>query len=1441
MTQVDDFLVIGLGASAGGLEACHALLDAMPAESPMAFVLIQHLDPTHDSMMVDLLKGRTGLTVQEAAEGMQIAASHLYIIPPGAFLSVAGGLLHLSKPPMRHGVRLPFDFFLQSLAEAYGTRAVCVVLSGTGADGTLGLAAVKSRNGFVIVQDPDEAGYDGMPRSAILTGAVDAVLPVNEIPAAIHSCQKNRPAQEFEHPVSPDSGRDILPEVIELLRTNTRHDFTSYKTGTLERRIERRMGMSGIKADNAKQYIDVLRGGTGELEELARDLLINVTGFFRDPEVFQYLAQEVVPELVRNHSTNEPLRIWVAGCSTGEETYSLAMLFWEEISLSKRDIKLQVFASDVDQDAVSLARVGFYPKSIKSDLSSERLARFFTEEDLGYRIMPELRALVVFTTQDLLTDPPFAKLDMVSCRNLLIYLRLEAQENVIALFHFALREGGVLLLGSSETAGNTTGRFDVVSKRHRLYRHIGRKRGGDLRFPVGSRGMKVPDLPSHNPVLSRPVNLAELCGRLIIANYAPATLLINRKYECLYLMGPTDRYLRVPTGPTTNELLAMARPGISAKLRSGIQKAWHTNARVVSPGARLIENDQTISFSIAIEPVMNGAEQLLLICFIDEIRSTTNVPLLLTSSGSSRMVELERERDAVRVELQEAVRSLEISNEEHRVINEEALAVSEEYQSTNEELLASKEELQSLNEELTALNSQLQETLERQRTTSNDLQNVLYSTDAATLFLDTDLKIRFFTPATRSIFSLIASDVGRPLADLSSFSTDGSLLADAREVLKTQRPIECEIQSSDGSWYKRRILPYRTQQNNTEGVVITFADITDLQHTAEALEASKRRAELATISKSRFLAAASHDLRQPLQTLALLQGLMAKTISGVSEQKLIARLDETLGSMSGMLNTLLDINQIEAGTVRAEMRAFPINDILDRLRDEFAYYASAPLLRLRILPCSLLVHSDPQLLEQMIRNFLSNALKYTRSGKILLGCRRRGRVLRIETWDTGIGIPATDLDAIFEEYYQLDNTARERNRGLGLGLAIVRRLGGLLDHPIDVRSQRGSGSVFTVDVSIASIEMAKPNKAGPEDPARDSSAVKKTGAILVIENDSQVRDLLYLSLEDEGHRVEAGRDGLTAMELVEAGAIRPDIILTDYNLPSGMNGLDVIRNIRELFNREIPAIILTGDISTDALRNIASQRCVKLNKPVKPKELKSVIQRLLTTPQCSTSSRESHVSNKDTDIPRPVIFVVDDDPHVLSDLRRALEADGRLVESYQSSEEFLAAYRPGRDGCLLIDAYLPGMSGVDLLQHLHESDSELPSIMITGKSDVAVAVQAMKAGALDFIEKPIRYPELITSINQALRQAEGANQASACHEAAVNSLSSLTPRQRMIMEMILAGQPNKNIATDLGISQRTVEHHRAAIMKKSGCNSLPALARLALAAASSRTELASRR
>jgi two-component system CheB/CheR fusion protein len=1547
----EDFPVVGIGASAGGLEALYKLFDALPADTGMAFVLIQHLDPTHSSMMAGLLAGHTAMKVLEAADGMPVARDHVYVIPPGVYLSLHQGALRLTLPRERHGARMAFDFFLHSLAAECGARAACVILSGTGTDGSIGLRAIHARGGLVIVQHPQDAVQDGMPRSAIMTGVADLVLPAAEIPAALvqHRRRSGRPAHRG--PATPASDAAPLAAIIDLLRTQSAHDFTLYKEGTLLRQIERRMGAVSIRDIGA--YLSMLRDNPDEIALLAKSMLIKVTRFFRDEAMFAVLAETVVPELVRRQPPDRPIRIWDAGCSTGEETYSIAMLFLEAIAAANRNLKLQVFASDIDNDAISAARNGLYPKSIEEHVSSDRLERFFVKEDDHYRVTRELREAVVFTTQDLLADAPFSRLDFVSCRNVLIYLRPEVQERVLALFHFALREGGILVLGASEAVGDFGDRFEPISKKHRIFRHRGRSRPGEVVFPIapGASG-RLLLAAAQGPRSAAPrARAAELARQALLDAYAPASVLINARHEGLHYFGPIDRYLKVAAGAASRDLFAMAREGLRAKLRAAIRQAAREHARVTLGGARIERNGDAVAVSVSAQPVQAEGEEFLLVSFADEPERAKSGDD--GAADPSYVARLEQELDAARKELESAIHDLETSNDELTAANEEAMSTNEELQSTNEELETSKEELQSLNEELTALNSQLNETIEQQRATTNDLQNTMNSSEIAMLFLDGNLEIRLFTPAARSMFSVIASDIGRPLADLARRINDPLLLADAAAVLAGEGPPLREVEADDGAWYTRRILPYRNQDDRVEGVVITFTDlterktaeraievarsysdsiintirqplvvldealrvvsasrsfydmfslgpeetvgrpldavndglfdlaalrdfldrlrrgegavedhpvevalaargtrallvnaleireepragrkilvtiedITERKRVSEALEAARRMAEQANLGKSRFLAAASHDLRQPLQTLTLLRGILAKRIRDPSGARLIAKLEETLGAMSGMLNTLLDINQLEAGIVRPEIAEFPIGSLLDRLRTEFVYHVTTKQLDWRVVASGLTVRSDPRLLEQMLRNLLANAVKYTERGKILLGCRRRGDRLRVEVWDTGIGIPAGQLKAVFEEFRQLDNAARERSRGLGLGLSIVQRICGLLGHAVDVRSWPGGGSVFAIEVPLGASRPRLPGGAEGTDALAGPS-----GAILIVEDDPAVREMLALLFEGEGHQATAVAGAGEALALAARGALAPDVIVADYNLPGDMTGVEVIARLRQSLRRDVPAVILTGDIASGTLRKIAEADCVHLSKPAEPEVLTRQILTFLAAqrqPQGGNARPAAGAAGG----PLPVVFVIDDDRSVREAMQQLLREHGYASETFADAEAFLAADHPERNGCVVVDALMLGMGGIALIERLKAGNRDLlPAIMLTGHGDIAMAVQAMKAGAADFLEKPVRPDELLASIERACERARDLAKRAAWRQAAAERLAGLTPREREVMDRIVAGHPNKIIAYDLGISQRTVENHRAAVMKRTGAATLADLIRLVMAA-----------
>ncbi len=822
------FPVVALGASAGGLEALTLLLDAMPADSGMAFVIIHHADPHHVSLMAELLAKHTAMPVAFAWDHGVIEPNHVYVIPPNRYLALNNCELRLTPPEARHGMRLPIDFFLRSLASAQRERAIAVILSGTGSDGALGVKAVKEAGGMVIAQNPAEAGHDGMPRNAIATSTVDHVLRVAEIPARLIDYAHQSYVRNGGPPtVLGERARSSLADIIALLKTRSPINFEFYKEGTVLRRIERRMGLRHM--EDAGAYLVYLKQNPEEVTLLCRDLLISVTSFFRDSSAFDDLAENVIPGLLGRHPADRPLRAWVAGCATGEEAYSFAMLLIEKSSQLRKDVKIQVFASDIDEEALATARDGRYPDAIEADVSPARLQRFFLKEDHTYRVTPELRETINFARQNLLSEPPFSKLDLVSCRNVLIYLNPAAQERIISIFHFALAEGGVLMLGSSETVGSNTDQFQAVSKKNRIFTRVGRSHFGTIGYP-GRSPLGTLLGPAHVAALAkpRPVSLAELSQKTLIENYAPASVLVSEALEGLYFQGPIDRYLRVPQGESRHALLAMAREGLGGELGAAVRDARQRREKIVRQ-AVLRSGDESRSVIITVHPVESTGEKLLLVTFTEQAVSASGVAASIPVADRTAVGLLEQELKSTKQELQVTISDLERMNEELKAANEEAMSMNEEFQSTNEELETSKEELQSLNEELTTLNTQLQHKVDDERVVSDDLNNLLASTDIATVFLDRGLNImRFTRPATR-LFTLIASDLGRPFSDISQRVEDPGLLDDAAEVLADLTPRKREVKGPNGSWYIRRVLPYRTGENKVDGVVITLADVSDLK------------------------------------------------------------------------------------------------------------------------------------------------------------------------------------------------------------------------------------------------------------------------------------------------------------------------------------------------------------------------------------------------------------------------------------------------------------------------------------------------------------------------------------------------------------------------------------------------------------------------------------
>ena len=825
------FPIVGIGASAGGLEALEQFLEHMPQTSGMAFVIIQHLDPTHKGVMPELLQRATAMDVVQVKDRTAVEPNRVYVIPPNKDMSIFHGVLHLLDPVAPRGLRLPIDFFFRSLADDRRERSIGVILSGMGTDGTMGLRAIKEKAGVVFVQDPASAKFDSMPRSAIEAGVADVVAPVEELPGKITAYLERAPLLTKPGFLLESRAKSALEKVVILLRSHTGHDFSLYKKSTIYRRIERRMGIHQI--EGISEYVRFLQGNPQELELLFKELLIGVTSFFRDPAAWEQLKGAILT-LLADRPSGQVFRAWVPGCSTGEEAYSLAIVFREALDQVKqgKSFPLQIFATDLDREAIDRARQGIFPANISADLAPERLKRFFVKEEGVYRASKEIREMVVFATQNIVMDPPFTKLDILSCRNLLIYLSPELQKKLVPLFHYSLNPGGILFLGSAETVGTYTDLFSTLDGKSRLYRRLhSAPRSEPVEFPSSFVTPPVGP-PEQNLKGNPPPNLQTLADQVLLQRYSPAAVLVNDKGDILYISGRTGRYLEPAAGKANWNIFAMAREGLRYELADAFQKALRQKGAVTLKNLKVGTNGGVQSLDLTVH-VLTEPEKLagmVMIVFADVAippeKAKAPGRTRRIAGDTVRLVQMEEEVQQAREELHTTREEMQTSQEELKSANEELQSTNEELQSTNEELTTSKEEMQSMNEEMQTVNHELRAKVDELSRANNDMKNLLDSTDIATVFLDSELRVRRFTNQATKVIKLIPGDVGRPITDQSSSLIYPELAEDVREVLRTLVFTEKEVATRDGRWFKVRVMPYRSLENMIDGVVITFSDIT---------------------------------------------------------------------------------------------------------------------------------------------------------------------------------------------------------------------------------------------------------------------------------------------------------------------------------------------------------------------------------------------------------------------------------------------------------------------------------------------------------------------------------------------------------------------------------------------------------------------------------------
>jgi len=908
--------VVGIGGSAGSIAAMQRFFSAMPPNSDMAFVVVLHLSPEHDSALSEILQVSTAMPVEQARDGQDVLPDHVYVIPPGKHLAMAAGHLRLSELPRERGRHLTVDLFFRSLADTHGPRSVGIVFSGGDGDGALGIKRIKERGGLTIAQDPDEAEHEGMPRSAIATSMVDWVLTADKIPAHLLAYQARErrlhlPPESGVNPAvvprpSPSLEEAALRDVLTFLRARTGRDFTYYKRATIVRRVARRMQVNAI--DDLPAYLTFLRMHPGEAGALLQDLLISVTNFFRDREAFQALEADI-PQLFKNKTAADTIRVWVPACATGEEAYSIAMLLSEHARTLESPPTLQLFATDLDEDVLNEARNGLYPHSIGTDVSIERLQRFFVKEHRGYRVRRELREMLLFAVHDLLKDSPFSRLDLVSCRNLLIYLNRAAQKRAFELFHFALRPEGRLFLGTSESTDDCASLFQPLDKKQRLYSMLPSARSS-LPVPSGqsslARSMATHDLSEAGASLARrqpglpgaltsgvlrgvgePLSWSEMHLKLI-ERFGPPSLLVNPEQDIVHLSETASPFLQFGGGEASTNLFRLVHPTLRVELRAAVYRARQTGQVATVPNVPTMIANEGRVIDIRVAPASDLAPDFLLVTFEAHPRPEQG-KVAPQAPPEPAAQHLERELEQTKIYLRDTVEQHEASTEELKASNEELQAMNEELRSATEELETSREELQSINEELTTVNQELKNKVEELGQTNSDLHNLMGATAIATVFLDRDLRIMRFTPPAVELFNLIPSDVGRPLANFRHSLTYPELLVDAARVLRQLTPIEREVPESAGRYFLARLLPYRTIDDRIAGVVLTFVNVTERQLAQQAVQRAQVELENRVRERTAQLDEANVALRLEIvkqqEAEVIRQGLQRRLINAQEEER----------------------------------------------------------------------------------------------------------------------------------------------------------------------------------------------------------------------------------------------------------------------------------------------------------------------------------------------------------------------------------------------------------------------------------------------------------------------------------------------------------------------------------------------------------------------------
>ena len=1242
------FPIVGIGASAGGLEAFTQLLTHLPIDTGMGFVLLQHLDPKHESMSPEILSRATHMKVTEVKDGDRIQPNCVYILPPNFNMGILNGVLSLMPRSETRGLHFVIDFFLKSLAVDLKNRAVGVVLSGTGSDGTPGLMAIKAEGGITFAQDPKSAKFDGMPQSAIHSGAVDIVLNPQKIAEELariahHPYVTPDVSNVQEEPTVDDGDESLAPQdslnhIFLLLKNLCHVDFTHYKSNTIRRRIDRRIVLRKVKDQDA--YSKLLSDDPSEVKALYADLLINVTSFFRDPESIKALKEKAFPKLIENRAPGTPIRVWSIGCSTGEEAYSIAISLLEFLGDKASSTPIQIFGSDISEQAIQKARLGEYPETIIREVSRERLNRYFTKMDGGgYKIAKSIRDICVFSRHDVTTDPPFAKIDLIACRNLLIYFMPSLQKHVFPIFHYALGPKGFLWLGKSETIGGFSNLLSAVDKTNNIYARKTAPQNINLSFPAshyvpGQQGVISGIGRKPTPFTKIAVDVQKIADSAVQEQFPG--VLINEEMDILQFRGNTSPFIRPAPGLPSHNLLKMANLEILSDLRRAIQAARKSKTAVKKDGLSISEGRMRRSFNLRVipnkaSPPGSSKDYYYLIQFED--LQETKSRKTKTASGKRKdplVVELQQELISVQEYQQSLVEKSVAAQENLTTANEELQSANEELQSTNEELETAKEELQSGNEELTTVNDELRTRSLDQVQTNNDLTNLLASVQIAIVMLGFDNRIRRFTPLAGKALNLIPTDVGRPLSDLKlNFSTQGvdlNLEEMVSEVAETMEPREVEVQDRRGRWFRLQVRPYKTSDGKIDGAVLALVDIDALIQSLKEVEASKAEAEKANRAKDLFLATLSHELRTPLTAIISWAEMLESGKLDAEKVKYAGTTIRDCGkTQAALINDLLDVSRIIAGKLTLEMREVRPEIIISKAIESVLSTADKKSIQIETFFDSQAgtVLADPVRLQQVFLNLLTNAVKFSSpNSKVIVRLEKvkdhegeKAKAL-IKVIDSGKGIAPEFLPHIFDSFSQEDSSSVRVHGGLGLGLAIVRSLVELHGGSVQAESPGEKlGATFTV------ILPRKSDFKSTDDLSRDEETkihqtemnqVKLDGLkVLLVEDEKTSREVFLEMLTSFGAVVKTATSAREALEVFQR--FKPDVLMSDISMPDE-DGYSLIRKIRALLPAQggnIPAVAVTAHAGLEDIRlALASGFQTHLTKPVDSVHLAKVLARV---------------------------------------------------------------------------------------------------------------------------------------------------------------------------------------------------------------------------------------